>query len=239
MALVETALPMLMSRELDTMGFHDYGGRLRTGFTAHPKICPLTGELHFFGYDRQPPFLTYHAVDASGRLMRSIPIPVKGPTMVHDFALTASHIVLMDLPVVFDMASAQRGTMPFAWSDDYGARLGILPRGADLEALRWVEVEPCYVYHAANASGASRAEERCFDDLSIEFPRINDRRAGLPHTIVYAVETANDIAAARCSSVVKYDLRSGKTTRHDFGSGLPSELPQRSRSFPSDRRCGG
>jgi carotenoid cleavage dioxygenase-like enzyme len=263
MALVEVALPMLMSRELETLGFDDYDGKLNTAFTAHPKICPLTGELHFFGYGHQPPYLTYHAVDASGRLMRSQPIPVKGPTMVHDFAITSGHIVLMDLPVVFDKASAQRGTMPFAWSDDYGARLGVLPRGAGVEALRWVEVEPCYVYHVANAfeeadgtivldvawyrehwrggpsstsfdnavlkrwrvaPGASRAEEQFLDDRSIEFPRVNDQLAGSPHAVVYAVETNDDIAAARYSSVVKYDLTSGKTARHDFETGLPSEF---------------
>jgi carotenoid cleavage dioxygenase len=58
MALVENALPMTMTRELDTIGFHDYNGKLETPFTAHPKICPTTGELHFFGYGFVPPFLT-------------------------------------------------------------------------------------------------------------------------------------------------------------------------------------
>lgn len=151
MALVENALPMMMNRELDTVGFHDYGGKLDTSFTAHPKICPATGELHFFGYGFAPPFLTYHAVDASGTLMRSLPIPTKAPTMMHDFAMTSEHVIFMDLPVVFDMPAAQRGTMPFAWSDTYGARLGILKRGAGIESLRWVEIEPCYVFHVANA----------------------------------------------------------------------------------------
>ncbi len=151
MALVENALPMTMTRELDTIGFHDYGGKLDTPFTAHPKVCPVTGELHFFGYGFVPPFLTYHVADAGGDLVRTIPIPVKASTMVHDFAITSGHIVFMDLPVVFDMPAAQRGTMPFAWSDTYGARLGILKRGAGIESLRWVEIEPCYVFHVANA----------------------------------------------------------------------------------------
>ena len=151
MALVENALPMMMTRDLDTVGFHDYGGKLDTPFTAHPKICPTSGEMHFFGYGFMPPFLTYHAVDASGALLRSIPIPTKAPTMMHDFAMTSDHVIFMDLPVVFDMPAAQRGTMPFAWSDSYGARLGILKRGAGIESLRWVEIDPCYVFHVANA----------------------------------------------------------------------------------------
>lgn len=151
MALVENALPMMVTRELETVGFHDYGGKLDTPFTAHPKICPATGELHFFGYGFAPPFLTYHAVDATGALIRSLPVHTKAPTMVHDFAMTSGHVIFMDLPVVFDMKAAQRGTMPFAWNDTYGARLGILKRGAGEDAVRWVEIEPCYVFHVANA----------------------------------------------------------------------------------------
>jgi carotenoid cleavage dioxygenase len=169
LALVENALPMLMGRELETLGFEDYGGKLATSFTAHPKICPASGEMHFFGYALRPPFLTYHVVDADGALRRSVEIPVKGATMVHDFALTRGHLIFMDLPVVFDPALAMRGTMPFAWNDGYGARLGILPRGAGIEALRWVEIEPCYVFHVANAfeaaDGAIVVDVAWYDEL--------------------------------------------------------------------------
>ena len=35
--------------------------------TAHPKICPTSGEMHFFGYDFAPPFLRYHVVGARRR----------------------------------------------------------------------------------------------------------------------------------------------------------------------------
>jgi carotenoid cleavage dioxygenase len=150
-ALVENALPMEITRELDTIGFYDFGGTLATPFTAHPKVCPSTGELHFFGYRVVPPFLTYHVADAAGTILRTVEVPVKGPTMMHDFALSSGHVIFMELPVVFDVNLALKGGMPFTWSDDYGARLGILPRGAGIEKLRWVEVNPCYVYHVANA----------------------------------------------------------------------------------------
>ena len=39
--------------------------------TAHPKLCPETGELLFFGYDFQEPYLTYHRADAAGNLVQS------------------------------------------------------------------------------------------------------------------------------------------------------------------------
>jgi nucleoside-diphosphate-sugar epimerase len=94
--------------------------------------------MHFFGYRVIPPYLTYHVADAAGALVRSVEIPVKAATMIHDFALTARHAIFMDLPVVFDMPTAMAGsTMPFHWSESYGARLGVLPRGG-AESVRWV-----------------------------------------------------------------------------------------------------
>lgn len=171
LALVESSFPTEVTPDLGTKGLHDFGGRLKTAMTAHPKICPRTGEMHFFGYGFFPPYLTYHRVDAAGVLVQSEEIPVKGPTMIHDFAITEKHVLFLDLPVVFDLekamagmvpkdastltqgsgASPQGDSMPYRWSDDYGARIGVLPRGASADALRWFEIAPCYVFHSFNA----------------------------------------------------------------------------------------
>ncbi len=151
LALVESSFPTEMTRELETVGLHDFGGKLTTAMTAHPKLCPVTGEMHFFGYGFGPPYLTYHCANAAGELIQSEVIEVPGPTMMHDFAITERHVIFMDLPVVFDPERAMQGTMPYAWSDDYGARLGIMPRGGDSAQVRWFEIEPCYVFHPLNA----------------------------------------------------------------------------------------
>jgi carotenoid cleavage dioxygenase-like enzyme len=151
LALAENTEPTEVGRELDTIGGFDFGGRLRTAMTAHPKRCPVTGELHFFGYGYCPPFLTYHRADAAGNLVQSEVIEVPGATMIHDFAITEHSVVFMDLPVVFDPMMIMSGTMPFHWSDDYGARIGIMPRGGSNADVRWFEVEPCYVFHPLNA----------------------------------------------------------------------------------------
>jgi carotenoid cleavage dioxygenase-like enzyme len=186
LALVENALPIELTRDLDTAGFNDFGGALKTPCTAHPKICPATGEMHFFGYRVLPPFLTYHVAGAGGNLLRSTEIPVKGATMIHDFALTSGHVVFMDLPVVFDLPAAMGGhSMPFSWSDDYGARLGVLPRGAGVEKLRWVEVDPCYVYHVANAF------ETADGAFVLDVARYEEHWRGGPPSHSYSFDTAS------------------------------------------------
>jgi carotenoid cleavage dioxygenase len=229
--------------------------------TAHPKICPTTGELHFFAYDFMAPWLTYHRADAAGRLLQSEPIAVPGPTMIHDFAITARHVVFMDLPIVFDLELAMAGSMPYRWSDDYGARVGVMPRGSTSARVRWLEVAPCYVFHPLNAyededgtivmdvaryaelwrgdsSGAApaslhrwridlaedRVTETPLDDRAIEFPRLDDRRAGLAHRYGYAVDTGTGFDKSCGTALVKYDLSKGTSIAHDFGPGrVPSE----------------
>ena len=152
LALVESSLPYEITNDLETVGAYDFGGKLVDAMTAHPKICPTTGELHFFGYGSlQAPHVTYHRADASGALVIDRPLDVPALTMMHDFALTANHVVFMDLPVVFDLDAAMRGGMPFGWDDDYGARLGVLRRDDPFAEVRWFDIDPCYVFHVANA----------------------------------------------------------------------------------------
>ena len=164
LSLTEGAMPYELSPELDTLGRTDFGGSLPTGFTAHPKIDPVTGEMHGFAYSWADPNLIYHVIDASGRLVRSEPITVGGPTMIHDFALTRSNVVFFDLPVVFDLAMVERGLpMPYRWDDEYPARVGVMPRdGGDADVV-WSDVEPCYVFHPMNAydDGANVVVDVC------------------------------------------------------------------------------
>jgi carotenoid cleavage dioxygenase len=71
--------------------------------------------------------------------------------MMHDFAITATHVAFFDLPVVFDIDRALAGTMPFRWDETYGARIGLLPRNRPDANVAWHAIEPCYVFHALNA----------------------------------------------------------------------------------------
>ena len=151
LALEEAHFPYEVRGDLSTVGPTDFGGRLSTAFTAHPKICPQTGEMLAFGYGFMPPYCVYHRFDTSGALVQSTEIPVRGPVMMHDFGVSRRHAIFMDLPMVFDMGVAMAGGMPFNWSDDYPARLGVMPREGKAEDIVWFDIPPCYIFHPLNA----------------------------------------------------------------------------------------
>ncbi|SEH60008.1 carotenoid cleavage dioxygenase [Mycolicibacterium rutilum] len=160
LALVESSLPYEITNDLETVGAYDFGGKLVDSMTAHPKICPTTGELHFFGYGNIfTPHVTYHRADANGELTVNRPLDVPKLTMMHDFALTPSYVIFMDLPIVFDLDIAMTGErdMPYRWDDDYGARFGLLRRDDPFGEVRWFDIDPCYVFHVANAYEADNS----------------------------------------------------------------------------------
>lgn len=151
LALEEGHFPFVLDGDLGTVGPLDFGGALTGSFTAHPKVCPVTGEMLAFGYSMMPPFMRYLRVSADGKLVQSENITVGGPTMVHDFNVTRNHVIFMDLPAVFDMKLAMSGGMPIRWDDNYPARLGVMPRDGTDAQVRWFDINPCYVFHPMNS----------------------------------------------------------------------------------------
>ena len=137
--------------DLGTVGVQDFDGKLNTSFTAHAKIDPTTGYLHFFGYWFGPPYLTYHVADTTGQIVHSAEIDLPTSSMMHSFAITDRDAIFYDLPVVFAPGAAVDGGFPFAWDAHKSARLGVLPLGGTADQIRWVEIEPCYVFHELNA----------------------------------------------------------------------------------------
>lgn len=151
MALEEGHFPFVMSDELETVGPHDFDGKLTTQMTAHPKTCGKTGELLFFGYSISAPYLRYHRASPTGELLQSEEITVPGATMVHDFNITENYVVWMDLPAVWDLPGAAESGLPIKWDESYGARLGVMPRNGGDADVTWYEIDPCYVFHPMNS----------------------------------------------------------------------------------------
>ena len=150
-ALEEGHFPYVVDGDLNTVGPTDFGGVLKGSFTAHPKICPVTGELLAFGYSALEPYLRYLRVSPEGELVQTENITVGGPTMMHDFNVTEHFIIFMDLPACFNLELAMSGDLPIRWDDNYPARLGVMPRTGTDADVTWYDINPCYVFHPMNA----------------------------------------------------------------------------------------
>ncbi|AKN18184.1 dioxygenase [Mycobacterium haemophilum DSM 44634] len=70
--------------------------------------------------------------------------------------------------------------LPYAWNPDYPARIGVMPRegrgsNAGKDAIRWFDIEPCYVYHPLNAYSEARAGAEVLVLDVVRYPRMFDR----------------------------------------------------------------
>jgi carotenoid cleavage dioxygenase len=153
-AIVEAgAPPVELSYDLETVRVSNLGGSLPHAYSAHPKRDPLTGELHvmtyFWGWGNQ---VQYLVVGTDGRVRRHVDIPTAGGPMIHDIAFTQKYILVFDLPTVFNIDAAMSGaSLPYYWNHNYQARIGLLPREGNGEDVKWIDIDPCYIFHPMNA----------------------------------------------------------------------------------------
>jgi carotenoid cleavage dioxygenase len=208
------ARPYELSYELDTIGPCDFDGGLPGGYAAHTHLDPATGELHamayYFGWDHHQ----HIVIDSKGLVTQVRNIPIADAPMLHDFALTERYVVIYDLPVTFSMGHAERGRQfPYAWNEEHGSRIGLLSRATG--DVRWVEVDPCWVFHTLNAYDDG-------DDVVVDAVRYPRR----------FVDARLDAGGLPTLDRWRIDLRSGKV-----GS---TRLDDRAQEFPRmDERLTG
>lgn len=173
-AIVEGGSPPIeLTYELDTLKVSSFGGTLPHAFSAHPKRDPKTGELHVMAYywawGNQ---VQYLVVDTTGKVRRHVDIPLPGGPMLHDLAITEKYVLIFDLPCVFNIDAAMKGvSFPYFWDNEYEARIGLLPREGNATDVKWVPIDPCYIFHPMNAY--DDGDEVVLD--AVRHPRMFDR----------------------------------------------------------------
>lgn len=224
LALGEVGWPYeLDPADLATVGPWDYAGRLGATMTAHPKIDPETGRMHFFGYEFLRPALTYYAAAPDGTLDVVSPLPVDTATMVHDFAITDRHAIFWIGPVVF--GADERNPypqVPFHWDPDGPSRVGVLPLDGSGDEIRWVDIDPCYVFHGHNAFTegddivlrVNRLDEAFGPQGDLVASQATEWRIGTAgDQLTFAERTLND----RGMDLPTHDRRhTGRPTRHGW-----------------------
>ncbi|KXL45605.1 hypothetical protein M433DRAFT_246871 [Acidomyces richmondensis BFW] len=136
---------------------------MREWTTAHPKIDPVTKEMMLFHASFMPPYVQYSILpQQSGPLSESAAsfaqkekmlneaVPgVTGGRMMHDFGVSLTHTVIMDLPLSLDPMNQLKGLPPLVYHSGKPSRFGIFPRRSP-QSVRWFETDACCIFHTAN-----------------------------------------------------------------------------------------
>lgn len=143
LALKEDSPPVAMDpHTLETLDdYKTYDGKLTSQtFTAHPKFDPETGEMIAFGYEAKG-FLSddvaVYAIDRTGKVTWEAWVKVPYVGMLHDFAVTQTHVGFLVIPMAADLEQMKKGGVHFSWDSKLPTWLGVMRRGGDGKDIRW------------------------------------------------------------------------------------------------------
>ena len=120
------------------------------GVSAHTKVDPRSGELLFFNYAKEAPYMHYGVVDAKGQLVHYVPVPLPGPRLPHDMGFTERFAILHDFPLFWDEAALRHNAHAVRFHKNLPTRFGVIPRRGQSEDVQWFEAEPTFVLHVIN-----------------------------------------------------------------------------------------
>ena len=238
-----------VTEQLDTVGFEDFGGGIGGPFTAHPKLCPSTGELLGFGYNVAGPRVSALLPLRRRRLARAVRADhpsrrsddprlqhhasqgrVDGPAglLLDGAGDGRRHAVLLEprqrRPPRCDAPRRRRRRrdlvrhrprlLPPPGQRVGGRRQG-RPCSCAARSRSWtVASTTCPARPSSGAGRSTRppgtVTEEHLDDRKSDFPRVDDRRVGLPTRFGYTQQLGNTPDnPSMGNEVYKYDLDTG------------------------------
>ncbi|KAM0280573.1 hypothetical protein ACHAQH_004018 [Verticillium albo-atrum] len=145
----------------DTLGGDGPLSWMREWTTAHPRVDPVTNELISYHSTFVAPFVRYSVIQPRNIKSPKAEIPttlslfnkpipgISSPKMMHDFGVSATHTVILDLPLSLDPSNLLRGIPSLTYDSTCRSRFGVFPRH-NPERIRWFETNPCIIFHTAN-----------------------------------------------------------------------------------------
>ena len=242
-------------------------------FSAHPRVEP-DGTLWNIGFSPVPrPTLLFFHIGRTGHLIKANIMPIEPLGMVHDFVVTARHLVLMLTPFVLEPDRFSTGRVSFldahVWRPDLATRVLAIEKDT-LRLARRYELPPGFHFHHGNGweedgtirldlcqapdpefvlnefravmhgewrfsstfpsyrhvvlkpNGAAQIEQ--VEQETTEFPRVDQRRIGLRHRMIFALTGAGTEGDWPFQRVARLEPDSGTVDSWSYpGHQLPEE----------------
>ena len=120
---------------LETLGTADYDGAFEK-ISAHSRPDEHTGELMFFDYSLTAPYMQYGVIGPDRKLRNKIEIPLPGPRLPHDMAVTENYTILHDFPLWPDAEALKAGRYKVKFHADQPTRFAVVPRHGTADQIQ-------------------------------------------------------------------------------------------------------
>ena len=129
--------------------------------SLQPRVDHRTKELILYHSTFVPPYVNYSIVNStydhstkgviqpSNLINRPVP-GVSSAKMMHDFGVSSTHTIIMDLPLSLDPLNLAKNKPVVAYDPTSRSRFGIFPRHRPQD-ICWFDTNPCCIFHTANS----------------------------------------------------------------------------------------
>lgn len=126
-----------------------------------PRVDPITKELILYHSTFVPPYVNYSIVSSNYNHstkseiqpndLINQPVPgISSAKMMHDFGVSSTHTIIMDLPLSLDPLNLAKNKPVVAYDPTSRSRFGVFPRHRPQDVC-WFETNPCCIFHTANS----------------------------------------------------------------------------------------